>query len=279
MKAQRKTFWWRGVKLFYLLCAGILVLSSCQKDGGQKIFNDALELVEDKKYDEAIQNFITLTKAFPNDALVDDSLFWIANIYEHYLKNPKQGIRFYRSLNKKFTQSEYYYQSMIGLARVYTSLDNSEKRKAVRIYQRLKRLELPKQEKAKNQYQLASLLFNLKQFDRSRAELKSLILEYKDTEYTAKAFHLIGFSYYVEGKKQLAKITFREADQKFEYSRASLASAIGLADIYEEEDQLSAAIKVYKSILRRLEQKEVFFQLAQDRIAKLQSRLKKTNNG
>ncbi|MCP4295535.1 MAG: tetratricopeptide repeat protein [Proteobacteria bacterium] len=260
--------------LIFVFLVGV---AGCNTNDSSLIFKEALNLVDEKKYDEAIQNLIALTKAYPNDPLADDSLFWIANIYEHYLKDHQQSIRFYRTLNKRFESSEYYFQSMAGLARVYASQGDNEKRKALLIHQKLKKNNLINGEKEKNQYQLAQLYFDLKMYEKSRAELKNLILNTRIKSYIPKAYHLIGFSYYVEGNKSLAEITFKEADKKFLQSRVSLASAISLADIYEESDHLQSAIEVYRSILGRLEKKEVFYQLAKDRIVKLRSRLKKTN--
>ena len=107
-------FWLAVILLFVCL----VQISSCQRDEAQQMFDRGLELWETKKYDESIQNFIALTKAFPEHHLVDDSLFWIANIYEHYIKDSKQAVRFYRSLTNKFESSDYYLKSMVGLARV-----------------------------------------------------------------------------------------------------------------------------------------------------------------
>ncbi|MBT4092304.1 MAG: hypothetical protein HOE30_27760 [Deltaproteobacteria bacterium] len=95
----------------------------------------------------------------------------------------------------------------------------------------------------------------------------------------SKAYYLIGRSYLLEGKTELAKITFLEADRKFGFKRVSLDSAINLADIYERSGELRLAIAVYDTILNRLERKEVFYQLANDRKKKLNSRLKKTKTG
>ena len=267
------------VKKILAILISCLILAACQTDEGERMFEEALELSNAGKHDEAIQNFIALTKAFPNHHLLDDSLFWIANINEHYLDDPDQAIRFYRSLNKQFENSEYRYQSMIGLARVYIDQGDGGKRKAVRIYQRIKKIELPAEEKQKNQYQLAQLFLELKEYEKARIELKNLILDHEKSRFVSKAYHLIGSSYYLEGKKKLAEITFLETDRKFNHSRESLASAISLADIYEELDNLQSAIKVYDSIIKRLEITEVYYHLAKDRIERLKSRLKKTNTG
>ena len=260
----------------------IIFLSACQRDEAQQMFESGMTLWEERKYDEAIQNLVALTKAFPEHHLVDDSLFWIASIYEHYLKDPDQAVRFYRSLNTNFADSEYNTRSMLGLARVRATQGEEGKLVAIRILMKLQKQKNPPLDKAiweQNQLQLAQLFFDIKNYERGRMALKRLILELPNSEYLSLAYYRIGDSYKKEGKLELAKLAFIEADKKFNHSRRSLSSALSLADIYEETGQLTEAIQVYESILNRLEQKEVFYQLANNRIRKLKLRVKKTKTG
>ena len=264
-----------------LILASLAQITSCQRDEAQQIFDRGLTLWETKKYDESIQNFIALTKAFPEHHLVDDSLFWIANIYEHYLKDSKQAVRFYRSLTIKFESSDYYLKSMVGLARVRALEGDEGKRKAIRIYRKLQKKPAIHEGKewTENQLQLAGLFFDLKQFKQARIELKRLIVEKPQSKLLPRAYYKLGRSYYLEGKIDLARITFLETEQKYEFQKASLDSAINLADIYEESGELESAIKVYQTILNRLEEKEVYYQMAVNRMKKLRSRLRKTITG
>jgi TolA-binding protein len=264
-----------------LILASLAQITSCQRDEAQQIFDRGLTLWETKKYDESIQNFIALTKAFPEHHLVDDSLFWIANIYEHYLKDSKQAVRFYRSLTIKFESSDYYLKSMVGLARVRALEGDEGKRKAIRIYRKLQKKPAIHEGKewTENQLQLAGLFFDLKQFKQARIELKRLIVEKPQSKLLPRAYYKLGRSYYLEGKIDLARITFLETEQKYKFQKASLDSAINLADIYEESGELESAIKVYQTILNRLEEKEVYYQMAVNRMKKLRSRLRKTITG
>ena len=264
-----------------LLLVGLLQVSSCQRDEAQQIFDRGLALWETKKYDESIQNFIALTKAFPEHHLVDDSLFWIANIYEHYIKDSKQAVRFYRTLTIKFEDSDYYLKSMVRLAGVRALEGDEGKRKAIRIFRKLQKKQAihDSEEWAENQIQLAGLFFELKQYKQARIELKRLIIEKPQSKLLPKAYYKLGRSYYLEGKIDLAQITFLETEQKYKHQKISLNSAINLADIYEEKGELEAAIKVYQTILNRLEEKEVYYQMAVNRMKKLRSRLRKTITG
>ncbi len=273
-----KPFKRKAVLLFFAL----VLLTGCQRDEAQRIFDRGLSLWENAKYDEAIQNFVTLTQAFPEHHLVDDSLFWIAKIYEQYLHNPEQTIRFYRSLTSRFENSEYQLRAMIGLGKVRTLQGEEGKRKAIRIFRKLqKKPELLSQHKewVENQFRLVDLFFDLKQYEQARIELKQIILRKIDPKAESKAYYLIGRSYLLEGNIELAIITFQEAEKKYGFKKTSLDSAISLADIYEQTGELRLAIFVYESILNRLERKEVFYQLANDRIKKLKLRLKKTKTG
>ncbi len=259
-----------------------ILFSACQKDEAQKMYDSGMTLWNEQKYDESIQNLVALTKAFPDHHLVDDSLFWIANIYEHYLKDPDQSVRFYRSLTNKFEDSEYHKRSMVGLARVRAQQGNEGKRRAIRILMKLQKQESPNTDVdfwEQNQLQLAQLFFELKNYEQGRIELKRLIYELPKSDKLPIAYHKIGNSYRDEGNLELAKLTFKETDKRFNYKKKSLSSALSLADIYEETGQLNEAIQVYQSVLNRLEQKEVVYQLANNRIQKLKLRVKKTKTG
>jgi TolA-binding protein len=259
-----------------------VLLSACQRDEAQMMFDSGMSLWKEQKYDEAIQNLIALTKAYPNNALVDDSLFWIASIYEHYLKEPDQAVRFYLSLNNKFERSEYNTRSMLGLARVRALQGDEGKRKAIRILKKLQKQNDPgfdEESWQQNQLQLAQLLFDLKNYQDTRIELKRLIYAFPNSVYLPLAYYKIGKSFREEGNLELAILTFLETDKKFGHQRKTLSSALSLADIYEETGELNEAIGVYESVLRRLEEKEVFYQLATNRIETLRQRVKKTKTG
>jgi len=260
----------------------VLLLISCQQDEAQRMFDNGMSLWKEQKYDESVQNLIALTKAFPNHHLVDDSLFWIANIYEHYLKNPEEAIRFYRSLNSKFENSDYNVRSMMGLSRVRSQQGDEGKRRAIRILLKLQKQTEPQlsdKQWENNQITLAELFLDLKNYEQARAELKRLIYEKPNSELTPSAYFQIGLSYQMQGDLDLAKITFIEADKKYGHQKESLSSALSLASIYEETGQLNEAIAVYNTILKRLKKQEVIYQLASNRIQKLKLRVKKTKTG
>ncbi|MGK0290237.1 MAG: TolA-binding protein [bacterium] len=271
------------VARYSIFCIIILSLSfplaSCQQDEGKRMFDYALKLWEKEKYDESIQNFIALTKAFPKHHLVDDSLYWIAKIYHYYLKEPKQAIRFYRSLNKTFVnKSEYYYNSMIELAQIYETQPDEFKWKAIKIYNKLQQLKISRIQWEQNQYKLAKIYFHLKQYESTRLELKNLIVNRPNSKYLAHSYYLIGFSYYLEGKIKLAELTFKETDKRFNYSRKSLPAALRLADIYEERGQLTEALAESKKMLYRLKRNETLYKVIQHRIGRLKTRLAKIRN-
>jgi len=271
---------WRAGLL--LLLFTLLMIAGCQRDEAQRIFDRGLSLWEEAKYDDAIQNFVTLTQAYPEHHLVDDSLFWIAKIYEQYLHNPEQTVRFYRSLTSRFEDSPYQLRALIGLGKVRMLQGDEGKQKAIRIFLKLqKHPELLQQKKewVENQFRLADLFIDLKQFEQARVELKQVILRKVDPKSESKAYYLIGRSYLLEENTGLAIVAFQEAEQKFGNQKISLDSAISLADIYEQAGELRRAIGVYESILNRLERKEVYYQLANDRIKKLKLRLKNTKTG
>ena len=267
-------------RMFPIVAVCLLLLGSCHRSQGKRLFDEALALWEQEKYEEAIQNFIMLTKSYPEHYLVDDSLFWIAKIYEHYLNNRQQAIWFYRLQIKRFENSEYVNRSMSGLARSYLAQNNEDGlRKALLIFQKFRKNGAMREDWEENQYRLAQIYIKLKRYEQARAVLKELIQKKEDSDWVHKAYYLIGMTYYMEGRQDLTEISYLEAEKKFNHARQSLTTAFSLADIYEEQGHLQSAIDVYQTILNRLDRKEMFYQLAGYRIAGLQSRLKKTNTG
>jgi len=254
-----------------------LLFSACQQNGSQEMFERAMRLWQEQKHEEAVQNFVALTTAYPDDDLVDDALFWVGNLYEHYLGNPDQAVRFYRTLSKNFDSSPYHHQSMTGLARVYSDQGDDGRQKALLIYQKLQQSKLKPKDYEINQIRLSRLFIEARQYSKARIELKRLIQTTKSQAILPKAYHLIGQSYYMEGRLDLAEIAYLEIDRRFDFGRPTLASAMSLAQLYEEMDQLQSAISIYESIIHRLEQREVFYQLASDRIIKLKSRQRQTS--
>ena len=226
-----------------------------------------------------MQNFTALATAYPDHELVDDSLFWVANLYEHYLSNNEQAIRYYRSLTKRYEDSEYYFQAMAGLARVYAQRGDEGRQKALLIYQKLQKSHLPMQQASENQIRLAEIYLHFEQYGKARVELKRLIEQAPNSDYVPRAYHLIGLSFHREGRRDLAEITYLEVDQRYDFSKTTIASALSLAQLYEESDRLQSAIAMYESILKRLDRQEVFYLLANDRIKKLRDRRRFTSKG
>jgi TolA-binding protein len=263
-----------------VLCGSLT--ASCRRDEARQIFDRGLAFWQAEKHDEAVQSLIALTKAFPEHPLVDDALFWIANIYEHYLNDNKQTVRYYLLLTSHYEDSQYYQRALIGLARVRSQEGEEGKLRAIRIYRKLQsQLTVTANETAweKNQLRLAQLFMELEQYEQARAELKQLILKSQVADFVARAYYLIGRSYVMQGQPELAKIAFLDAERKFGLQKIALAAAFSLADIYEQSGELSTAVAIYESVLERLERSEVFYQLADDRIKKLKLRLRQTNTG
>lgn len=256
----------------------LFMFSGCKTDEAQRMFDDAQVFWEEAKYEESVQNFIALTKAFPEHHLVDDSIFWIGNIYQFYLKEPERAIRYYRSLNKRFEDSEYYNSSMQNLAQIYSESVDEDMRRALLIYTKLQKRNPDPEQWAENQFKMGKIYFSLKQGDQCRAELKKMIIKYPNNKLVPQAYYLIGYSFYQDGKIKLAELTYLEAEKKFNYSKKTLSAAISLADIYEERGRLAEAIDTYTKILNRLEKDEYLFEVFENRIVRLKRRFLKTRN-
>ena len=261
-------------KLLLIIVLSFYLATCTNVKEAEDLFNRAILLWEKMEYDEAIEHFITLTKLHPSSHLVDDSLYFIANIYHIHLNENKQAIRYYRYLNKRFSDSEFYADSLKNLASLHVH-NKDDIDKAIRIYRTIQE-EFPAGENfVENQIEIAKLMIRKNDFGIARAELKKLIENDQSKQNKAIAYSLIGFSYYQEGKIELARLAYQAAQQFDKVGQTKWYSAINLAGIYEEEGDLKQSLDTFENLLSKVEQDELMYILVQKRIKKIQSRLSK----
>ena len=231
----------RSFLLFVL--AAVFLSGGCTRNEDSELFNEAVEFWKNEEYENSIQNFITLTKTHPNSRLTDDSLFWIAGIYNHYLQEPQQAIRYYRALSKK-RDSEYYKDAMRELADIYLNSNTENRNRAILIYRKLQSLDLDVEKWEENQYRIVNYYLDSGDYELARVELKKFAERTNDPAWLMQIYRLIGFSYYIEGNLALAEKTYREAFEKFPEADTGL----NLVNIYQETQKLDRALSVLKAL-------------------------------
>lgn len=131
----------------------IIFISSCTKTSDQDYYNQADQLIKEKKYTEAVAGFENLLKEFPESKIAPKALVQIAALYESQLI---EGYQFVQSYKKA---AETYYQ----------------------VYE-----QFPKSEEAPVALFQSGFLYDneLKNFDQATRIYKLFLEKYPDHKYT-----------------------------------------------------------------------------------------------
>ena len=81
-------------------------------------------------------SFITISEIYPGSPLVEDSLFWAANLYHHFLGNGPLAERYYQQLMVRFPEGEHFHSSLEAVAELYAQ-QRETLYKAILTYRRL----------------------------------------------------------------------------------------------------------------------------------------------
>ena len=90
---------WLAATLLALSLLAVALPAGCDdRSDVLGLSTKAKTLWEAGQYADAARNFITLSEIYPGDPLAEESLFWAASLYQHFLADPEQAIRFYQHL-------------------------------------------------------------------------------------------------------------------------------------------------------------------------------------
>lgn len=83
----------------------IFILLRCNSKTSRVYFNEALQKIKEKKYEEALKEFHWLAEKFPEDSIASKSIFEIAKIYHAQLipniqkeKSLMEAVKYYKKL-------------------------------------------------------------------------------------------------------------------------------------------------------------------------------------
>jgi len=101
------------IKLFSVLSISILLLFGCSSKSADNIFNEATSLIQQKKYNEALNKFKTVVEQFPSSPKTADAMFEIAKLYQgKVVKNIGEkeslveAVKYYKKVYDNFPNSK-----------------------------------------------------------------------------------------------------------------------------------------------------------------------------
>lgn len=261
----------RGHRLALVCLAALLLLAAgCEGDGGREALSSKAKLQwEQGRYADAARNFVTVAETDPEDSLAEESLFWAANLYHHFLDGRAQAIRYYQQLLVQFPEGRFGLDAQENLALLYEQNKGSRHR-ALQIYRQLL-LNEAADKREYFQFKIATLNLEMGIMDQARFEFRELLTKFPTSEYLPEAYYLIGYSYFLEKRYPLALTVFNHAIKDFPDNRIAIRAQFFIAEIQEEQGNLKEALKLFRTLEGKYHSKKIL----QKRIASLKARMKK----
>lgn len=234
-----------------LALAAVLALGACQSyHESITLYEKAKRLWDEGQYDDAARTYLTIVEIYPDSPLIEDALFWAANLYHQFLKEPDLAERYYQQLLVQFPDGPRYLEAMERLAALYETKKES-RYQAILLYRKLMLSEERKRARDDYLLRIAESYVALGRLEQARFELRRLIQEFPKSTLLPAAYYLVGFTYYWEGRKPLAVIAFNQIQKDFPKDQLAAQGRFFVAEILEEEGVMRRALEVYESLRGR----------------------------
>lgn len=230
----------------------------------------AKTLWEAGQYADAARNFITLAEIYPDDPLAEDSLFWAASLFHHFLADPEQAIRFYQHLLVQYPGGGHGIEARENLATLYEA-DKTQRHRALQIYQQLLLNDDAKGKRDFYQFKVGAINLKMGRLDQSRFEFRTLLEKYPNSSHLPKAYYQIGYSYFLEDRFPLALVAFKQTIKDFPGTAIADQAQFFIADTLEEKGEFKAALTMFRS----LQKKSYNPKILDRRIKSLRARMRK----
>ncbi len=240
-----------GVAVLTAVLAAALFLGGCDVQGeGNLLAIQARALWEAGVYGDAARNFVTLADLYPNSPLAEESLYLAASLYHHYIRDSEKAARLYQNLAVSFPKGQYFFEARENLAIVYEASDDSRHR-ALQIYQQL--LLAPEMAGRADylRFKIGELNLQLGKMDQARLEFRDLLIKRPTSKFAPQTYYLVGFSYYLEKRFDLALAVFRGTARKFPGTPIAIRAEFFVADTLEDQGKMRQALKSFRVLKNR----------------------------
>lgn len=98
-----------------------LTLSGCSTKTPEEYWEKAASLVQQKKYEEGIDNYRYIVEHFPDDSLAIKAMFAMADIYKNNLNNIDSALAIYRRICSRYPDSDKTPNAMFMIGYIYAN--------------------------------------------------------------------------------------------------------------------------------------------------------------
>lgn len=279
--SSRRLPYWRRFRRLFKALAGLgglailigtpLLISGCENPiEAQRLSAKGRMLWENGRYEDAARNFVTLSDLYPGTPLAQESLYWAANLYQHFLDNPSLAARYYQHLIVTYPKGDHFYEAKENLAALYEEKPDSRHR-ALQIYQQLLLADPYAERKDELLYNIGILNLRLGRMDQARLSFRDLLDQHPKSAYRPRVSYLVGYTYYLEKRFDLAIAFFQKTGNAFPGQPIAGQALFFIADTLEEQGEMRKALKAFKALKGQYHNPDIL----KKRIKTLQARIRR----
>ena len=120
-------------------------------------------------------------------------------------------------------------------------------------------------------FKIGELNLQLGKMDQARLEFRDLLIKRPNSKFAPKTYYLVGYSYYLEKRFNLALAVFRGTARKFPGTPIAIRSEFFVADTLEDQGKMKLALKSFLALKNRYP----FPDIIQRRIRTLRARIRR----
>ena len=261
---------WRWAVPVTLVLVAMLSAGCLAQSEARQLADKARTLWESGRYQDAARNFITISELYPSSALAEESLYWAACLYQYYVRDLEQAGRQYQHLLVTYPKGRYFYDAKLNLAEVYAQ-EKDTRHRALQIYQQLLLADELADKRDWLRLRVARLNVQMGKMDQARMVVRDLLVNSPQSPLRPQAYYLVGYSYYLEKRYDLALFAFRQTAKDFPGSATALRAQYFVADTLEEQGQMRDALKAYTALRGKYPNPDI----VEKRIKTLEARIRR----
>ncbi len=253
----------------FLLLSLLLFSFGCFNNPEQEEFKLAEQEWKEKRYNNSVEKYEAIISKFPDGEFTDLSFLRLGEIYRLNLGNEEKALVYFYRLAQK-GKTKYKLIAQENIANIYEN-DLRDYDQAIIEYQKLIHLSPDPEVVDQSQFKIALCYFKKGDYFQAITEFEILERDYPDSKLIEEGIFQKLNCYYILGVCEKAIKGYKQFLSDFPSSKYSGEAKYCIGNCLEEKEELTEALKIYKSIQEKNFNKKVL----EKKISGLEERIKK----
>ncbi|MGQ9631300.1 MAG: outer membrane protein assembly factor BamD [bacterium] len=241
----------RAVRFLLLLILGAAL--GCENNSNKvaNLYKSAERQINRGSYTTALDRFNRIAEDFRNTPYAPKALYYIGNIYNHYLGGKdgsyEDAIDTYHKLVVEYPESDESYWALERVAEIYMYVfkDYSQ---AILEYRRMIEEYPNNPDNPRILFTIGECLSSFNRFGEAIYEYRNVIERYPKSEYALRARFRIADNLYILGDYKAAAEEYKSAIKQMGDGAEAVEGLFWIASAYELQGNNQLALKTYRKI-------------------------------